>query len=46
MLTKKELNNIKALQEICEKEGSLQLKLNFDMLESRSGKSERRFISL
>jgi ribosomal protein S18 acetylase RimI-like enzyme len=35
MLTKEELKNIKMLQEICEKEGNLQLKLNFDMLESR-----------
>jgi ribosomal protein S18 acetylase RimI-like enzyme len=36
MLTKEKLYEIKALQEICEKEGRLQLKLNFDMLESRS----------
>lgn len=36
MLTKEKLYEIKTLQEICEKEGRLQLKLNFDMLESRS----------
>jgi ribosomal protein S18 acetylase RimI-like enzyme len=36
MLTKEELKNIKVLQEICEEEGQLQLKLNFDMLENRS----------
>lgn len=36
MLTKEELKNIKSLQKTCEKEGNLQLKLNFDMLESRS----------
>ena len=43
MLTIKELNNIKALQEICEKEGSLQLKLNFDMLENRSENRKEDF---
>lgn len=35
MLTIEELKNIKTLQEICENEGNLQLKLNFDMLKSR-----------
>jgi len=43
MLTKEELINIKTLQEICEKEGKLQLKLNFDMLESRSEKRKEDF---
>jgi N-acetylglutamate synthase-like GNAT family acetyltransferase len=43
MLTKEELKNIKTLQEICEKEGKLQLKLNFDMLESRSEKRKEDF---
>lgn len=35
MLTIQELNDIKVLQEICEKDGGFQLKLNFDMLENR-----------
>lgn len=35
MLTREELSEIKALQEVCEKEGGFQLKLNFDMLENR-----------
>ena len=43
MLTKEELFAIKTLQEICEKEDSLQLKLNFDMLESRSGNRKEDF---
>ena len=43
MLTKKELNDIKSLQEICEKDGSLQLKLNFDMLETRSDNHKEDF---
>jgi ribosomal protein S18 acetylase RimI-like enzyme len=43
MLTKEVLLDIKTLQEICEKEGSLQLKLNFDMLETRSGKRKEDF---
>ncbi|KGM44976.1 GNAT family N-acetyltransferase [Neobacillus niacini] len=43
MLTKEELKNIKTLQELCEKEGKLQLKLNFDMLESRSEKRKEDF---
>jgi ribosomal protein S18 acetylase RimI-like enzyme len=43
MLTKEELKNIKMLQEICEKEGNLQLKLNFDMLESRSENRKEDF---
>jgi ribosomal protein S18 acetylase RimI-like enzyme len=43
MLTKEELKNIKTLQEICEKEGNLQLKLNFDMLESRSENRKEDF---
>jgi ribosomal protein S18 acetylase RimI-like enzyme len=36
MLTEKELFEIKALQEACEKEGGFHLKLNFDMLKNRS----------
>lgn len=43
MLTKEELKNIKTLQEICEKEEKLQLKLNFDMLESRAEKRKEDF---
>lgn len=43
MLTKEELLDLKTLQEICEKEGSLQLKLNFDMLETRSGNRKEDF---
>lgn len=43
MLTKEKLNEIKTLQEICEKEGNLQLKLNFDMLESRSENRKEDF---
>lgn len=36
MITKEELNNIKSLQEICEKKEGYQLKLNFEMLKNRS----------
>ncbi|MCM3690693.1 GNAT family N-acetyltransferase [Neobacillus niacini] len=43
MLTKEKLNEIKMLQEICEKEGRLQLKLNDDMLESRSENRKEDF---
>lgn len=43
MLTKEELLDIKTLQEICEKEGSLQLKLNFDMLKNRSENRKEDF---
>jgi ribosomal protein S18 acetylase RimI-like enzyme len=43
MLTKEKIYEIKALQEICEKEGRLQLKLNFDMLESRTGNRKEDF---
>ncbi|MEH7111304.1 GNAT family N-acetyltransferase [Neobacillus niacini] len=43
MLSKKEINDIKTLQEICEKDGSLQLKLNFDMLETRSDNHKEDF---
>jgi len=43
MLTKKVLHEIKALQEICEKEGGILLKLNFDMLENRSENSKEDF---
>ncbi|NHM33198.1 GNAT family N-acetyltransferase [Bacillus sp. C11] len=40
MLTKEKLVEIKSLQEICEKDGGFQLKLNFDMLESRPENSK------
>lgn len=43
MLTKEELFAIKTLQEICEKEDNLQLKLNFDMLENRCGNRKEDF---
>ena len=43
MFTNKELLEIKTLQEICEKDGGFQLKLNFDMLESRLGKRKEDF---
>ncbi|MBT2730935.1 GNAT family N-acetyltransferase [Bacillus sp. ISL-75] len=43
MLTKEELIEIKALQEVCEKEGGFQLKLNFDMLENRIGNKKEDF---
>ncbi len=43
MLTKKELVEIKTLQEIVEKEGNLQLKLNFDMLETRAENRKEDF---
>ncbi|MGG3466864.1 GNAT family N-acetyltransferase [Neobacillus pocheonensis] len=36
MVKEKQINEIKALQEVCEKEGRFQLKLNFDMLENRT----------
>lgn len=35
MLTKVQLNDIKALQKVCENEGGFQLKLNFEMLKNR-----------
>jgi len=40
MLTKENILEIKALQEVCEKEGGFDLKLNFDMLENRIGKQK------
>jgi ribosomal protein S18 acetylase RimI-like enzyme len=43
MLTKENLNEIKTLQEICEKESKRQLKLNYDMLESRSENRKEDF---
>jgi ribosomal protein S18 acetylase RimI-like enzyme len=43
MLTKKELNDIKSLQEICEKHGGFQLKLNDDMLANRSDNRKEDF---
>ncbi|WP_160724746.1 GNAT family N-acetyltransferase [Bacillus sp. USDA818B3_A] len=43
MLTKEEMAAIKALQEVCEKDGGFQLKLNFDMLENRDGKEKEDF---
>jgi ribosomal protein S18 acetylase RimI-like enzyme len=43
MLTREELLKIKELQEICEKEGGFQLKLNFDMLNNRSENRKEDF---
>ncbi|NHC40666.1 GNAT family N-acetyltransferase [Bacillus sp. MM2020_1] len=43
MLTKEELFEIKTLQKICENEGGFQLKLNFDMLENRTGNKQEDF---
>ncbi|MEH7502703.1 GNAT family N-acetyltransferase [Neobacillus drentensis] len=43
MLTQEELAAIKELQEICEKDGGFQLKLNFDMLENRAGQEKEDF---
>jgi ribosomal protein S18 acetylase RimI-like enzyme len=44
MLTEKQLMDIKQLQEVCEKDGGFQLKLNFDLLENRTaGKQEDFF---
>jgi ribosomal protein S18 acetylase RimI-like enzyme len=44
MLTTKQLTDIQQLQEICEKDGGFQLKLNFDMLANRTeGKKEDFF---
>jgi ribosomal protein S18 acetylase RimI-like enzyme len=40
MLTEKELFEIKTLQEICEKDGGFDLKLNFDMLKNRTDKQK------
>lgn len=44
MVTKELLLEIKTLQEICEKDGGFQLKLNFDMLENRQGKRKEDFL--
>ncbi|MDN3016096.1 GNAT family N-acetyltransferase [Paenibacillus sp. BSR1-1] len=43
MLTKEQLLEIKALLEICEKDGGFQLKLNFDMLENRTENRKEDF---
>lgn len=43
MLTDRELSDIQELQEICEKAGGFQLKLNFDMLENRVGDRKEDF---
>lgn len=43
MPTVPELLKIKELQKVCEKEGGFQLKLNFDMLENRSGDRQEDF---
>ncbi|MEH7073863.1 GNAT family N-acetyltransferase [Neobacillus drentensis] len=43
MVTKEQLLEIKTLQDICEKDGGFQLKLNFDMLENRQGKRKEDF---
>ncbi|QWC21323.1 hypothetical protein KJK41_13400 [Bacillus haikouensis] len=37
MLNQKQLDDIKALQEICENHDGITLKLNWDMLEHRPG---------
>ncbi|TYR81279.1 GNAT family N-acetyltransferase [Priestia megaterium] len=39
MLTEKQLEHIKELQYVCEKEGNLQLKLNWDILRNREDES-------
>lgn len=43
MLTQTELKQIKELQEVCQKEGNFQLKLNFDMLKNREGNKKEDF---
>ncbi|MDQ0201095.1 GNAT family N-acetyltransferase [Neobacillus ginsengisoli] len=43
MLTQEQLQEIKELQEVCEKDGGFQLKLNFDMLKNRTGNSKEDF---
>ncbi|MEH7298759.1 GNAT family N-acetyltransferase, partial [Neobacillus drentensis] len=43
MLTQEELASIKELQEVCEKDGGFQLKLNYDMLKNRSGQVKEDF---
>jgi ribosomal protein S18 acetylase RimI-like enzyme len=43
MLTKMELNEIKSLQELCEKHDKIKLKLNWDMLEQRSSRNDDYF---
>lgn len=43
MLKQEQLKEIKALQEICEKEGGFHLKLNDDMLENRSADRQEDF---
>ncbi|MBS4210899.1 GNAT family N-acetyltransferase [Neobacillus rhizophilus] len=43
MLKQEQLKEIKALQEICEKEGGFHLKLNDDMLENRSANRQEDF---
>ncbi|WP_413299936.1 GNAT family N-acetyltransferase [Bacillus sp. 1P10SD] len=43
MLTQKEISAIKELQEICEKDGGFQLKLNYDMLKNRAGQDKEDF---
>lgn len=44
MLTQEQLKEIKSLQEICEKHGGFQLKLNDDMLANRSENSKEDFL--
>jgi ribosomal protein S18 acetylase RimI-like enzyme len=43
MLTQEELASIKELQDICEKHGGFHLKLNYDMLENRTGDEKEDF---
>ncbi|WP_010199733.1 GNAT family N-acetyltransferase [Bacillus sp. m3-13] len=43
MLTKEQLQQIKELKSVCEKEGGYELKLNEDMLETRDGRTKEDF---
>lgn len=43
MLNENELNDIKTLQELCEKEEKIQLKLNWEMLRARNGNKQMDF---
>jgi ribosomal protein S18 acetylase RimI-like enzyme len=44
MLTHEELAAIKELQAVCEKDGGFDLKLNYDMLENRTGQEKEDFL--
>lgn len=43
MLTKKQLNDIHSLQQICEETGNIKLKLNWDTLKSRADEENDYF---